>query len=413
MGHRSPGSASPDEAIARLRDPAEIRARSEEILAHGERGALAHFDVRTDRLLELARFVAGVILERYPDLAIPLHSRWRHFSTGGIDRWARMAAPLSREERCRVAIDLVIPSVILDAGAGDAWRYRESGTGAVYARSEGLAVASFDLLAGGVLSRDPSRALRADAAALCAMDADALASAFQVDDANRLDGLEGRAMLLRSLGEVVRARPDVFGDALRIGNLYDYFRSRAERGRVQGAEVLGTLLDVFAPIWPGRAAIAGVSLGDVWPHPAIVRSDGTEGLVPFHKLSQWLTYSLVEPLQDAGLRVEGLEALTGLAEYRNGGLFVDGGVLEPRDPATLDVAHPPGAELVVEWRALSVALIDRIAPLLRRELGVDEKALPLGAVLEGGTWAAGRRLAFEARDGGGPPIRLLSDGTVF
>ena len=413
MGHRSPGSISPDEAIARLRDPAEIRARSEEILALGERGALAHFDVRTDRLPELARLVAGVTRARYPGLAIPLHSRWRHFSTGGIDRWARMAAPLSREERGRVAIDLVIPSVILDAGAGDAWRYRESGTGAVYARSEGLAVASFDLLAGGVLSRDPSRPLRADAAALCAMDADALASAFQVDDANRLDGLEGRAMLLRSLGEVVRARPDVFGDALRIGNLYDCFRSRAERGRVQGAEVLGTLLDVFAPIWPGRAAIAGVSLGDVWPHPAIVRSDGTEGLVPFHKLSQWLTYSLVEPLQDAGLRVEGLEALTGLAEYRNGGLFVDGGVLEPRDPATLDVAHPPGAELVVEWRALSVALIDRIAPLLRRELGVDEEALPLGAVLEGGTWAAGRRLAFEARDGGGPPIRLLSDGTVF
>ena len=404
---------APDEAIARLRDPAEIRARSEEILARGERGALAHFDVRTDRLPELARFVAGVILERYPDLAIPLHSRWRHFNAGGIDRWARLAAPLSKAERCRVAIDLVIPSVLLDAGAGDAWRYRESGNGADYARSEGLAVASFHLLAGGALSRDPSRPLRADAAALCAMDAGALASAFQVSDTNRLEGLEGRATLLRSLGEVMRARPDVFGDAPRIGNLYDHFRSRAEKGRLPAAGVLGTLLDVFAPIWPGRAAIAGVNLGDVWPHPAIARSDGTQGLVPFHKLSQWLTYSLVEPLQDAGLGVCGLEALTGLAEYRNGGLFVDGGVLEPWDPATLDVAHPPGAELVVEWRALSVALIDRIAPLLRRELGVGEEALPLGAVLEGGTWAAGRRLAFEAREGGGPPIRLLSDGTVF
>ena len=144
-----------------------------------------------------------------------------------------------------------------------------------------------------------------------------------------------------------------------------------------------------------------------------MRGDGTKGLVPFHKLSQWLTYSLVEPLRDAGVGVEGLEAMTGLAEYRNGGLFVDGGVLEPRDPAALDAAHPPGAELVVEWRALSVALIDRVAPLVRRELGVDEEALPLGAVLEGGTWAAGRQLAFEAREGGGPPIRLVSDGTVF
>ena len=404
---------SPDEAVARLRDPAEIRARSGEILARGERGVLSHFDVRTDRLPEIARFVAGVTRARYPGLAIPLHSRWRHFSIGGIDRWARMAAPLSKEERGRVAMDLVIPSVLLDAGAGDAWRYRESGSGAEYARSEGLAVASFDLFAGGALSREPSQRLRTDAAALCAMDAGALGSAFQVGDANRLDGLEGRATLLRSLGEAMRARPEVFGDALRIGNLYDHFRSRAEHGRLQAAEVLGTVLDVFASIWPGRVTIDGVNLGDVWPHPAILRSDETRGLVPFHKLSQWLTYSLVEPLRDAGLRVCGLDALTGLAEYRNGGLFVDGGVLEPRDPAALDVAHPPGAELVVEWRALSVALIDRIAPLLRRELGADEEALPLGAVLEGGTWAAGRQLALEAREGGGPPIRLMSDGTVF
>ena len=333
MEHRSLGSTSRDEAIARLRDPAEIRARSGEILALGERGALAHFDVRTDRLPEVARLVAGVTRARYPGLAIPLHSRWRHFGTGGIDRWTRMAASLSREERGRVAMDLVIPSVLLDAGAGDAWRYRESGNGAEYARSEGLAVASFDLFAGGALSGDPSQPLRADAAALCAMDAGVLGAAFQVGDANRLDGLEGRAALLRSLGEVMRARPDVFGDALRIGNLYDYFRSRAEKGRVQATEVLGTLLGVFAPIWPGRVAIAGVNLGDVWPHPAVLRSDGTKGLVPFHKLSQWLTYSLVEPLRDAGLSVCGLEALTGLAEYRNGGLFVDGGVLEPRDPA--------------------------------------------------------------------------------
>ena len=354
-----------------------------------------------------------MILERYPDLAVPLHSRWRHFNAGGIDRWARIATPLSREERCRVAIDLVIPSVLLDAGAGDAWRYRETGNGAEYARSEGLAVASFDLFAGGAHSSDPAQPLRADAGALCAMDAAGLAPAFQVSDTNRLDGLEGRAALLRSLGGVMRARPDVFGDEARIGRLYDYFCFRAEQGRLRAAVVLDTVLEVFAPIWPGRTRLAGVNLGDVWPHPAIVRSDETNGLVPFHKLSQWLTYSLVEPFQEAGVWVEGLEELTGLAEYRNGGLFVDGGVLGPRDPATVEVAHPPAAEVVVEWRALSVALIDRLAPLVRRELCVDDGILPLGALLEGGTWAAGRRLAYDAREGGGPPIRLASDGTVF
>nr|WP_238540143.1 DUF1688 family protein [Corallococcus macrosporus] len=39
--------------------------------------------------------------------------------------------------------------------------------------------------------------------------------------------------------------------------------------------------------------------------------------------------------------------------------------------------------------------------------------LPLGKVLQGGTWTAGRRVAAERRPGGGPPIRVDSDGTVF
>ncbi len=73
-------------------------------------------------------------------------------------------------------------------------------------------------------------------------------------------------------------------------------------------------------------------LGDCWRHPAIRRDDATNGLVPLHKLSQWLAYSLIEPLQAAGIAVTDIDGLTGLAEYRNGGLFVDSGVLRLRDP---------------------------------------------------------------------------------
>ena len=71
---------------------------------------------------------------------------------------------------------------------------------------------------------------------------------------------------------------------------------------------------------------------------------------------------------------------------------------------------------VVGVTFLTVALLDEIAPLVRSELGFakdDEGALPLCAVLEGGTWAAGRELALRARPDGGPPIRVRSDGTVF
>ena len=85
------------------------------------------------------------------------------------------------------------------------------------------------------------------------------------------------------------------------------------------------MLAHLGPIWPSRLSLAGVALGDCWRHPAIRREDATNGLVPFHKLSQWLSYSLIEPLQEAGIAVTEIDGLTGLPEYRNGGLFIDFG----------------------------------------------------------------------------------------
>ncbi len=75
--------------------------------------------------------------------------------------------------------------------------------------------------------------------------------------------------------------------------------------------------------------------------------------------------------------------------------------------------HDVASELVVEWRALTIGLLDRLASLVRSEFDMDVESLPLAKVLEGGTWSAGRRLAFERRPGGAPPIRVISDGTVF
>jgi hypothetical protein len=181
---------------------------------------------------------------------------------------------------------------------------------------------------------------------------------------------------------------------------------RAGEGPLRAADVLAVLLDALGPIWPGREVVAGVCLGDVWTH-------SRAGRVPFHKLSQWLTYSLCESLERAGTPVVGIDELTGLAEYRNGGLFVDGGVLVPRNPEALREEHDVSSDLVIEWRALTVALLDRVADALRARLGLSADELPLAKVLEGGTWRAGRILAQEKRTSGGPPLRIRSDGTVF
>jgi Protein of unknown function (DUF1688) len=135
--------------------------------------------------------------------------------------------------------------------------------------------------------------------------------------------------------------------------------------------------------------------------------------VPFHKLSQWLAYSLVEPLEAGGLRIVELDGLTGLAEYRNGGLLLDCGVIEPRDPGLLQCPLDALSEPVVEWRALTVSLLDRLAVPVRERLGMTADEFPLARMLEGGSWAAGREIAFERRRDGSPPVTIVSDGTLF
>ncbi|MBP2313016.1 URC4/urg3 family protein [Azospirillum soli] len=401
-------SAQPD-AAAYLLSADAVRERAHALLAEAEASRLTHFDLHLDRLGDAADLVARVTRETYPDLNVPYHSRWRHFVVAGEDRWATLAKRLDlvdREELARIRFDLAVTSVLLDAGAGERWRYRDS-NGNELARSEGLAVASFDLFRTGGFSNDPAfLPLRADAKALLHVDEARLAHAFQVTTDNPLVGLEGRAALLRRLGEALTSAPDLFGTPGRVGTLYDALKARATNGELPAQAILDAVLRGLGPIWPGRIELDGVNLGDVWRHSAI-------GLVPFHKLSQWLSYSLVEPLEDVGIRVTGLDRLTGLPEYRNGGLFVDTGVLTPKDPRMLTDALEVGVEAVVEWRALTVALLDRLADQVRARLNLPADAFPPAKVLQGGSWAAGRLIARRLRPDGGPPIRIRSDGTVF
>ena len=404
----APHFAGPSKAVRVLRDPATIRLRAGEVFAAASAGGTAHFSVDLGRLGLAADRTVAAICADYPTLAIPYHSRWRHFDAGGVDRWGRLSArlPDDKLERARVGVDLAVASVLLDAGAGPEWRY--STPDGVYARSEGLAVASVDLFAAGVFSADPNAPLRADAAALRRFDAPTLARGFQVSAENPLVGLEGRAGLLRDLGAAIAARPDLFGPAPRVGNLVDRLLFDAKDGTLPAARILAVLLDGFADAWPARRVVDGVNVGDVGAHPA-----ASDGLVPFHKLSQWLAYSLLEPLEGLGLRIVDLDALTGLPEYRNGGLFLDTGVLALKDPAAAARTHDATSELVVEWRALTVVLLDRIADRVRAQLGVAAADFPLAKVLQGGTWAAGRRIAAELRAGGPPPLAVASDGTIF
>jgi hypothetical protein len=386
---------------------AAVRDRCGIVFAAAECGESRHFQLLMSRLEEAVRRVVEITQRRYPELDVPYHSRWRHFSAGGVDRAAQIAPGADPDEAARARIDLAVVSVLLDAGAGARWRFREAETGQILSRSEGLAVASLRAMQTGLFSTDPAEPWRADAEALLRITPETLARAFQHAAGNELAGIEGRAALLRRAGEVCAAHPAAFGTAARPGNLYDYWAARREE--LTAPEILRTLLRLFGPIWPGRISLAGVPLGDCGRHPAVPG----DGLVPFHKLSQWLTYSLVEPLTAAGLPVADIDDLTGLAEYRNGGLFVDCDVVEPRDPTLQRRPLDAQSEPVVEWRALTVALLDRLASRVRERLGKTAEEFPLARVLEGGSWAAGREIARERRPDGAPPLTIVSDGTLF
>jgi len=177
---------------------AAVRARSAIVFAAAERGETRHFRLAPRRLDEAVRRVADITRRRYPDLEVPPHSRWRHFAAGGIDRASFVAAGGGVAETARARIDLAIVSVLLDAGAGPAWHYREAETGQILGRSEGLAVASLRAMQAGLFSADPGDPWRADAATLARITPARLAGALQHGVGNALAGLEGRAALAKS-----------------------------------------------------------------------------------------------------------------------------------------------------------------------------------------------------------------------
>ncbi|MBI5719440.1 MAG: DUF1688 family protein [Burkholderiales bacterium] len=423
------------DSLALLRHPGTIRARCAAVLAAVRDERSAWFRVDRRRLADVAARVAALTQRRFPDLRVPPHSRWRHFEAGGVDRRGELEARLAGHgsaDAARARIDLTVVSVLLDAGAGPAWRYTDS-DGRRYTRSEGLGVASFRAFMNGRFSAIAGEPLRVDAGALARLDGAALSEIFQVSADNPMVGLEGRAALLARLGAVLASAPATSPWPQRPGQLYDRLRSlvsggagsdesAAEPMRVSAAELLQQVLALTDGVFTQGTPVMGRSVGDVWAHRfagAAVAGGGLDavsiGVVPFHKLSQWLSYSLLEPLAWAGMAVDmdGDDGLTGLPEYRNGGLLLDTGVIVSRDPRLAERRFKPGDEPVVEWRALTVALLDELAPMVRERLGRSAAELPLASILEGGTWAAGREIALEKREGGLPPLRIESDGTVF
>lgn len=272
---------------------------------------------------------------------------------------------------------------------------------------------------------------------------EALAEGFQVSDDNPMLGVESRAALLRSLGKSLLAHSDIFGAEGRPGNLVgkktfldagslahrtaDYMIKTANGSTIDVHTIWDVLQSLLIPVWPkDRTTIEGHPIGDAWPLSTLQRQaksdDITASIQPFHKLTQWLTYSLMVPfVRILGMQWANADSLTALAEYRNGGLFVDLGVLTLKKEALERGLKASGQQLplfdagddvIVEWRAMTVVLLDIVyEKVLSRMEGVH---LTVAQFLGAGTWKAGREIAAQCRpETKSSPILIRSDGTVF
>ncbi|KAI1761835.1 DUF1688-domain-containing protein [Hypoxylon sp. FL1150] len=429
-------SWAPSPDIAYLLSLQAIRERSRIVFEAARNGRLHSFDYDEQRMSAVADFVISVIDRDFgPDrfTSIPPHGRWQHFEVGGVtrvdsllDQWTKEGC--DKMELTRRLIDLFFVSVLLDAGAGDTWKYVEPSSGQVYNRSEGIAVASLYMFKSGDFSQE-SGAPRVDAAGLINLTDDVFCQGFQITSENPLIGVSSRVKLLNSVGDSLLRLKDIVGPTGRPGNLVDYLTGLSGVAITIDYEVLwSTLQQILVPSWPAdRTRVEGFPLGDAWPLKALSSNakNGREAdiIQPFHKLTQWLGYSLMVPfVRVLGFQVVNAQLGTGLPEYRNGGLFVDLGALKLK-PELAKEHTPPGQDLpafsassdtIIEWRALTVALLDELYKLISAhfaKLGVE---LSMAQMLEAGTWKGGRELAAKFRpQTKSSPIVILGDGTLF
>lgn len=452
-----------EDTVEHLQTLAAVRERCNLVLELVKEGQSSNFNVEITKLPEAAELIIKLIIRDYGSVEeehvmqtlerIPIHGRWRHFGDHRIQGLIReLEIKFKGDTRTitRAIIDLFMVAVLLDAGAGDAWKYFDKETGEILTRSEGLAVASLNMYKSGKFSSAPTvMPFQVDSIGLLGLTKEDIIKGFQVEEDNPLLGVNGRLELLHRLGNVLEVQLNYFPPSsnsglYRPGNLLDYLLTNQSGHHPDNTVHIDTLwkaiIEGLSKVWPesspsgeklggGLTTTLGVG-GDVW------KCDALNGhLIPFHKLSQWLTYSIMEPITKLqGIKFVGTDKMTGLAEYRNGGLFVDLGIItlkekvyqeglnlaratttiKPEQEEEMVPIFKPDSQVIIEWRALTVALLDQLAILLRERLQVSKESLPLVKILEAGTWKAGREISKQLRpSSGGPPIAIVSDGTLF
>ena len=399
-----------------------MRERAHRMLAIGLDDELPISAIDLDRLDGAVDLVLETTRKAYPT------STCRSIRAGGTSSstatTAGRASPTQhrwpdRAARARAEFDLAIVSVLLDAGAGPTWRYRDAadrrGDRPLGRAWRWRASRCSRPALSRPMPRDP---LRADADVLANLAVADLARGFQVarrQSAGRPRGPRRSAAPPRQAGRreagclrhatTAAARRPV-RSARGAGR-----RAAASRARRSCRE----LLQQLGPIWPSRLTLGGIPLGDCWRHPALTtrRRDQRPG-------------AAAQALAMAGLFADRAAAdapastsPTSTASPASPNIAMAACSSIPAcwrsaTPTMPQREHDVASPLVVEWRALTVALLDRSPTAVRQRLGLDARVAAAGedaAKAAPGPRAA--RIARERRADGSPPLKVISDGTVF
>ena len=297
------------EAARSLLTAGAVRARANMMLQAGLADRLEHFRIDLAGLERAADLTArGHSAKPIRRSTFRLHSRWRHFVLDGDDRWAALAGLRAMARPRRAGARGIRPRHRQRA----ARRRRRTGLALPRRRHRPRhrplrrAGAGEPKLCSrdGLFSAEPRDPLRVDADRLAELTSEALAAGFQAGP--RQSARRAR----RPRRPAAPAGPHRGGGTVRVRPGGSATARRAVRSSGGAAPRTGAsppprsspnCCTHLGPIWPSRLHLGGIPLGDCWRHPAITTGDATTGLMPLHKLSQWLSFSLIEPLLRAGI----------------------------------------------------------------------------------------------------------------
>ncbi|MCB2055229.1 MAG: DUF1688 family protein [Geminicoccaceae bacterium] len=186
---------------------------------------------------------------------------------------------------------------------------------------------------------------------------------------------------LTTLASTLDAHPDFFSAPGRFGGLLDRLPTGDDPATIDARTVFAATEPLTPALARGGVRIAGRETGDVRRLEGIAPNREHAGLVPLHAARQQLVLDLSDPLAEAGVTMVNLQALTASATAASCDHMLTLGLVVPRHAAVGRLVHPMGSDIAVELRALTVALVDRLADRVRQTLDIEAGRLPAVAMM--------------------------------